>query len=230
MAFAASCSFLSTQTKQDKSSFNCAACQHGTSLNKQPGPDLLNSLIGLFSRFRKERIALVADIEVMYHQVRVDPKDQKYLRFLWWPNGNTSILPLEYCMTIHVFGATSSPTCVNYAMQQTAKDNAHLYSDKVLQTVAENFYMDDCSKSLHSVNEANVGVKFNTYHSSFGLDGITNIYKHYRFDRSGKRSKTILRYMAWSWCTMKIHQETSGHWEELSSYTQIAKIAYAKFW
>ena len=35
-----------------------------------------------------------------------------------------------------------------------AKDNAHLYSDKVVQMVAENFYMDDCLKSLHFVNEA----------------------------------------------------------------------------
>ena len=75
----------------------------------------------------------------MYHQVRVGPKDQIYLRFLWWPTKNTSISPLEYCMTVHVFGATSSPTCANYAMQQTAKDNAHLYSDEVVQTVAENF-------------------------------------------------------------------------------------------
>ena len=40
---------------------------------------------------------------------------------------------------VHVFGATSSPTCANYAMQQTAKDNAHLYSDEIANTVAENF-------------------------------------------------------------------------------------------
>ena len=57
-------------------------------------------------------------------------------------------------MTVHVFGATSSPTRANYGMQQTAKDNAHLYSDEVVQTVAENFYMVDCLKSLYSVNEA----------------------------------------------------------------------------
>ena len=75
----------------------------------------------------------------------------------------------------------------------------------------------------------NLGVRLNTYHSSFGFDGVTNIYKHYRFDRSGKRSKTILRYMTWFWCTIKIHQEASGHWEELSSYSQTVKIAYAKF-
>ena len=39
-------------------------------------------------------------------------------------------------------------------MQQMAEDNAHLYSDKVVQMVTENFYMDDCLKSLHFVNEA----------------------------------------------------------------------------
>ena len=156
LVFAASCSFSSTQTKQDTSSFDCAARQHGTSLNEQllPGPDLLNSLIGVLTRFKKGRIAFVANIEAMYHQVRVNPKDQKYLRFLWWPTGNTSISPLEYCVTVHVFEATSSPTCANYAMQQTDKNNVHLYSDEVVQTVAENFYMDDCLKSLHSVNEA----------------------------------------------------------------------------
>ena len=71
--------------------FDCTAHQHETSLNKQllPRPDLLNSLIGVLFRFRKGRIALVADIEAMYHQVHVDPKDQKYLRFLWWPTENT---------------------------------------------------------------------------------------------------------------------------------------------
>ena len=90
----------------------------------------------------------------MYHQVRIDPKDQRYLRFLWWPTGNTLSSPLEYCMTVRVFGATSSPICSNYAMQQTEKDNAHLYSDEVVQTVAKHFYMDDCLKSLYSVNEA----------------------------------------------------------------------------
>ena len=57
-------------------------------------------------------------------------------------------------MTVHVFGATLSPTCANYATQQTAKDNAHLYFDEVVLTVAENFYMDDCLKCFYSVNEA----------------------------------------------------------------------------
>lgn len=50
--------------------FNAAAKFHGTSLNYQlvTGPDLLNNL-GVLTRFRSEKIALLADVESMFHQV-----------------------------------------------------------------------------------------------------------------------------------------------------------------
>ena len=59
-------------TNQTSVVFDCTAHKHETSLNKQllPRLDLLNSLIGVFSHFRKGRIALVADIEAMYHPCR----------------------------------------------------------------------------------------------------------------------------------------------------------------
>ena len=136
--------------------FDCAAQYNGASLNEQllPGPDILNSLIGVLSRFRKERVALVADIEAMYHQVSVDPKDHCYLRFLWWPGGNTSLSPAHYFMKVHVFGATSSPTCALYALKETGKDHASLYSEEAVQSVMESFYMDDCLKSIPSKEQA----------------------------------------------------------------------------
>ena len=28
-----------------------------------------------------------------------------FLRFLWWPDGELTQEPQEYCMTVHVFGA-----------------------------------------------------------------------------------------------------------------------------
>lgn len=70
--------------------FDCSAKCHGTSLNDQllQGPDLTNSLVGVLSRFREEQIALMSDIEAMFHQVRVRPSDCDALRFLWWPDGN----------------------------------------------------------------------------------------------------------------------------------------------
>lgn len=53
--------------------FDCGATYKGTSLNCQllQGPDLTNSVVGVLLRFRQEPIAIMADIQAMYHQVHV---------------------------------------------------------------------------------------------------------------------------------------------------------------
>lgn len=67
--------------------FDCASSYKGTSLNKVllQGPDLANSLICVLLRFHQEPVAIMADIEGMFHQVRVKEEDRNLLRFLWWP-------------------------------------------------------------------------------------------------------------------------------------------------
>ena len=57
--------------------YDCAAKFGQTSLNQQllQGPDQTNQLVGVLSRFRQETVGMVADIEAMFHQVLVDPKD-----------------------------------------------------------------------------------------------------------------------------------------------------------
>lgn len=77
------------------------------------GPDQTNQLVGVLSRFRQETVAMVADIEGMFHQVLVEPKDCDMLRFLWWPNGDLSGEMEEYRMVKHLFAATSSPSIAN---------------------------------------------------------------------------------------------------------------------
>ena len=66
--------------------FDCAAKFNVTSLNNKlmKGPDLANSLVGVLTHFRKNKVALVADIKAMFYQIKVDPQDQNVLRFLWW--------------------------------------------------------------------------------------------------------------------------------------------------
>ena len=56
--------------------FDCGAEFGGTSLNKQliAGPDLTNQLVGVWTRFREEHIAYMADIKATFHQVRVPEK------------------------------------------------------------------------------------------------------------------------------------------------------------
>ena len=132
---------------------NAASKFRGISLNDNllTGPDLLQNLIGIIFRFREQKIAITADIEAMFLQVKVPPEDCKVLRFLWRDNPNESIKVYEYGR--HIFGAKSSPTCANYALQQVAKDNAHEFP-QITKLIMRNFYMDDFVKSVPSAEQA----------------------------------------------------------------------------
>ena len=136
--------------------FDCSAKWRGSSLNDQllQGPDLTNSLVGVLTRFRQEPIAIIADVEAMFHQVRVRQNDCSYLRFLWWPDGNLESPPREYQMLVHLFGATSSPSCANYALRKTALDNESDFDPTTIETVLSNFYVDDCLKSVPEKEDA----------------------------------------------------------------------------
>ena len=136
--------------------FDCAASFKDTSLNQEllQGPNLTNTLIGVLLRFRQEQIAFMADIESMFYRVQVQEHHRDFLRFLWWPGGDTS-KPLEtYRMNVHLFGAVSSPSIANFALRQTAEDNCQRYDREVTQTIRNNFYVDDCLTSTATVEEA----------------------------------------------------------------------------
>ena len=134
--------------------FDCSARFEGTSLNDQllQGPDLTNSLVGVLCRFREEPVSFMADVESMFYQVRVPEEQRDFIRFLWWPDGKLNHEIQEYQMNVHIFGATSSPSCANYALRQTAKDNEQRFGPLVAETIRRNFYVDDCLRSLPSEN------------------------------------------------------------------------------
>ena len=64
--------------------FDCSAEFQGKSINREllSGPDLTNQIIGTMARFREEKIAFMADIEAMLHQVLVLDDQQTLLKFL----------------------------------------------------------------------------------------------------------------------------------------------------
>nr|CAB3263159.1 uncharacterized protein LOC104265735 [Phallusia mammillata] len=136
--------------------FDCAAKYRDQSLNDAllQGPDLTNSLVGVLSRFRMERVALVADVEAMFHQIRVKLTDCDALRFLWWPDGDVSKKPTAHRMLVHLFGATSSPSCASFCLKQAADDLRSEFPKEVVETVEKNFYVDDCLKSVSTEAEA----------------------------------------------------------------------------
>ncbi|KAK0139489.1 hypothetical protein N1851_023681 [Merluccius polli] len=141
--------------------FDCGAAFKGTSLNKQllQGPNLTSTLLGVLIRFRQEPVAIMGDIQSMFHQVKVVEEDRDFLRFLWWPNGDLTKQVAEFRMTVHLFGAVSSPSCASFALRKTAEDNQSDFPAAVAQTVKENFYVDDCLKSMGSEEEASTMVK-----------------------------------------------------------------------
>ena len=65
--------------------FDPKAKSGGTSLNEHllQGPDLTNSLLGVLLRFREGQHAVTADVQEMFHQVKVPEQDRDVLRFLW---------------------------------------------------------------------------------------------------------------------------------------------------
>ena len=134
--------------------FDCSATFSGTSLNSNllPGPDLINSLCGVLIRFRMHPIAFMGDIEKMFHQVRVPEGQRSLLRFFWWPKGNFDAPIREYHMNVHLFGAVSSPSVVNFALKRIALDPE--IPQEAAQTILHNFYVDDCLRSVESTDEA----------------------------------------------------------------------------
>ncbi|KAK7899128.1 hypothetical protein WMY93_019981 [Mugilogobius chulae] len=136
--------------------FDCGATYQGTSLNAQllQGPDLTSSLIGVVTRFRKEPVVMMADVESTFHQVRVTPEDSDLLRFLWWQDGDLEQEPAVYRMRVHLFGATSSPSCANFALRKCAEDFEHLYSQDAVSRLHHCFYVDDCLISVATEEQA----------------------------------------------------------------------------
>ena len=136
--------------------FDYAAKFGGTSLNVKvlQGPDLTNQLIGVLLRFRKEPVAVMADIQAMFHQVRVSVSDRDVLQYLWWPNGDFSEEPDTYRMNVHLFGGMWSPSCCGFALRKVVADNQAEFSPQTINTVYRNFYVDDCLKSVHDEEQA----------------------------------------------------------------------------
>lgn len=123
---------------------DAASKAKGKSLNDflVTGPDLLNCLVGILLRFKRGSVGIAADIEAMFHRVLACVEDRDCLRFLWKDDLDAAE-PDVYQMNVHIFGAKCSPTCAEYALQRTAKDNQKDFSELAVNTVLRDFYVDD---------------------------------------------------------------------------------------
>ena len=130
--------------------FDSSAKFNGVSLNDVllSGPDMLNSLLGVLLRFRKEQVAIMADVQQMFYSFHVDEKDRNYLRFFWFRDNDQNKDLIEYQMTVHVFGNTSSPGVATYGLRRIAEEMGIIYGNDVKEFISRNFYVDDGLKSM----------------------------------------------------------------------------------
>ena len=132
--------------------WDCSSRCEGVSLNDVllQGLDLNNTLLGVLLRFRLGEIALSCDIEKMFFQFRVPQEQRDFLRYLWYDeNGDVC----DYRMKVHVFGATSSPSCAIYGLKRLADDYGQQYP-QAKKFIQNHFYVDDGLVSTDSTEEA----------------------------------------------------------------------------
>ena len=70
--------------------FDSSAKDEGTSLNDVllSGPDMNNNLLGVLMRFRREPVAVTADVQQMFYCFIVQKEHRDFLRFLWFEGNN----------------------------------------------------------------------------------------------------------------------------------------------
>ena len=136
--------------------FDCASKFKGKSLNDRclQGPDLVNKLLSVLLRFCQHNIAIQADIEAMYNQVRIPLRDRDALQFLWYIDGKLQY----YRMTSHLFGGVWCTSSSTYALRRTVNEPPAV-EPLVEYAINHAFYVDDCLISVPDVASGRTVIK-----------------------------------------------------------------------
>ena len=82
------------------------------------------------------------------------PKRQRsFIQFLWWEDDDLTQKAVPFEMNVHLFGATSSPSCANFALRKTANDGESEFGKNASNCMKRNFYVDDFLKSVDDPDE-----------------------------------------------------------------------------
>ena len=130
-----------------------AAKYKGKSVNDAcfKGPNVINNLPSVLTRFRKYQIALGGDVAEMFLQILNYPEDRQYQRILFRENPYDEIQMLE--PHVHIFGNAGSPCIAIYTITEHARENAHKYP-RASEAVQKSSIVDDIMDSVQTVDEA----------------------------------------------------------------------------
>lgn len=155
--------------------FDSSARHRGVSLNDVllTGPNMNNSLLGVLLRFRREPVAVTADIEQMFYCFVVEEDHRDYLRFLWYHSNDLDGDVVEYRMRVHVFGNSPSPSVAIYGLRRSAIEGEADYGSEARLFVERNFYVDDGLVSLPTEDEA-----ITLLHNTQDMLALSNLRLH----------------------------------------------------
>lgn len=144
----------SSTTTKVRVVFDGSACtDSGYSLNDTllKGPVIQDELLSLLLRFRKHKIALVADIEKMYRQIRLHQDDSPLQRVFWRFSATDPIETYEL-LTV-TYGLTPSSFLATRTLKQLALDvrSEHPEASMVLEN---DLYIDDLISGTSSIDRA----------------------------------------------------------------------------
>ncbi|XP_039902004.1 uncharacterized protein LOC120742644 isoform X1 [Simochromis diagramma] len=136
--------------------FDSSAQHLGVSLNNVllTGPDLNNTLVGVLLRFRTESVAIMADIQQMFHCFMVREDHRNFLRFLWHRDNDLNNEVVEYRLKVHVFGNSTSPAVAIYGLRKAIRAGSKDCGADTVKFVERHFYVDDGLISVPSPAEA----------------------------------------------------------------------------
>ena len=128
--------------------FYTSAKYMGHALNEYwaKGPSLLNSLLGVLIRFRENEVALIVDINKMYHSMGTTQLEPHTHRFLC-RNMDTSKEADTYIIQRVSFGDRPPRTIATAAFGKMAEMAQEKYPQEA-KIIRDNTYMDDIIESV----------------------------------------------------------------------------------
>ncbi|XP_054712934.1 uncharacterized protein LOC129222446 [Uloborus diversus] len=178
----------------------------GYSLNDllMVGPRLQLELYPILLRFRTFPVAVCADVEKMFRQIRVHPEDVDWQRILWRSNLEEPVK--EYRLLTVTYGTASAPFLSTRTIHQLAldeKDSYPLASNATLN----HFYVDDLLSGASSEEEASELVKqLKTMMAKGGFNlrkwksNNTNVIKEFLDEEEAANLGTEVKVLGIQWC------------------------------
>ena len=155
--------------------FDSSAEYQGVSLNKEllTGPDQMNILLGVLVRFKWENVAVMCNVEQMFHYFHINPEHRDFLRFLWFKDNDPLKEVIEYRMIVHLFGNGPSPAVATFGLRKTADVGEEEFGAAAKEFVHRDFYVDDGLTSRPSDKEVTELIK-----STQRMLATTNLRPH----------------------------------------------------